>query len=96
MYRSRNGGKSWTNMGLGESEHIGMIAIDPRDSSTVYVAAQGPLWRAGGDRGLYKTTDAGASWTRVLHVSDDTGINEVHMDMGRERGPTMMNTTSAA
>ena len=80
VYRSRDGGKSWTNMGLGESEHIGMIAIDPRDSNTVYVAAQGPLWRAGGDRGLYKTTDAGVSWTRVLHVSDDTGVNEVHMD----------------
>ena len=49
-------------MGLETSEHIGMIAVDPRDSDTVYVAAQGPLWRAGGDRGLYKTTDGGATW----------------------------------
>jgi hypothetical protein len=57
-----------------------MIAIDPRDSDVVYVAAQGPLWRSGGDRGLYKTTDGGATWQRVLHVSDDTGINEVHLD----------------
>jgi photosystem II stability/assembly factor-like uncharacterized protein len=57
-----------------------MILIDPRDSNTVYVAAQGPLWRDGGDRGLYKTTDGGKNWQRILHVSDQTGINEVHAD----------------
>jgi len=80
VYRTLDGGKSWKNLGLGDSEHIGMIAIDPRNSSTVYVAAQGPLWRSGGDRGLYRTTDGGATWTRILHVSDDTGVNEVHLD----------------
>lgn len=80
VYRSRDGGKSWENVGLEESEHIGMIAIDPRDSDVVYVAAQGPLWRSGGDRGLYKTTDGGATWERILHISDDTGVNEVHLD----------------
>ncbi len=80
VYRSRNGGASWENMGLKESEHIGMIRVDPRDADMVYVAAQGPLWRAGGERGLYKTTDGGASWTRILHISDDTGVNEVHLD----------------
>ena len=80
VYRSRDAGKSWDNMGLKESEHIGMIIVDPRDSETVYAAAQGPLWRSGGDRGLYKTNDGGKTWIRVLHVSDDTGINEVHMD----------------
>lgn len=80
VYRSRDGGKNWDNLGLKESEHIGMIVVDPRDSDTVYVAAQGPLWRSGGDRGLYKTTDGGKSWERVLHISDDTGVNEVHMD----------------
>ena len=80
VYRSEDGGKSWTNMGLADSEHIGDIVIDPRDTDVVYVAAQGPLWRSGGERGLYKTTDGGATWERVLHVSDDTGINEVHMD----------------
>lgn len=80
VYRTRDGGRNWENLGLRESEHIGMIVIDPRDSSTVYVAAQGPLWRRGGDRGLYKTTDGGQTWQRVLHVSDDTGINEVHID----------------
>ncbi|MEC9372368.1 MAG: glycosyl hydrolase, partial [Planctomycetota bacterium] len=80
LYKSLDGGKSFTHVGLKDSEHIGMIAIDPRDSNTVYVAAQGPLWRSGGDRGLYKTTDGGATWNRILHISDDTGINEVHLD----------------
>ena len=80
IYRTRDGGKSWENLGLKESEHIGKILIDPRDSNVVYVAAQGPLWRSGGDRGLYKTTDGGATWERILHISDDTGINEVHCD----------------
>ncbi len=80
VYRSLDGGTTWQNMGLGASEHVGMIAVDPRDSATVWVAAQGPLWKSGGDRGLYKTTDAGATWQRVLHISDDTGVNEVHLD----------------
>lgn len=80
VYRSRDGGRNWENVGLKESEHIGEIVVDPRDSDTVCVAAQGPLWRSGGDRGLYKTTDGGATWNRVLHISDDTGVNEVHMD----------------
>ncbi len=80
VYRSRDGGAHWENMGLQESEHIGMIVIDPHDSNIVYVAAQGPLWRPGGDRGLYKTTDGGENWKRILQVSDDTGVNEVHID----------------
>jgi len=80
VYKSLDGGQTWTNVGLGASEHIGMISIDPRDSNVVYVAAQGPLWRSGGDRGLYKTTDGGATWERVLHISDDTGVNDVHLD----------------
>ncbi len=80
VYRTRDGGKNWDHMGLKESEHIGMILVDPRDSDTVYAAAQGPLWRSGGDRGLYQTTDGGKTWERILHVSDDTGVNEVHMD----------------
>src|SRR4051812_42707506 len=56
VYKSVDGGKSWTNMGLKNSEHIGRILIDPRNSDVVYVAAQGPAWKGGGDRGLYKTT----------------------------------------
>src|SRR5580658_5853012 len=61
IYRSVDGGKSWENLGLKKSEHIGRVVIDPRDSKTVYVAAEGPLWSAGGDRGLYKSTDGGKS-----------------------------------
>ncbi|HSN53280.1 MAG TPA: hypothetical protein VLT32_01355, partial [Candidatus Sulfomarinibacteraceae bacterium] len=80
VYKSLDGGATWTNMGLAESEHIGDIVIDPRDGNVVYVASQGPLWKPGGDRGLYKTTDGGATWERILHISEDTGINEVVMD----------------
>jgi len=80
VYRSLNGGKSWKNMGLKDSEHIGKILVDPRDSNTVFVAAQGPLWRSGGERGLYKTTDGGENWELVLEIDEHTGVNEVHMD----------------
>jgi photosystem II stability/assembly factor-like uncharacterized protein len=91
VYRSLDGGVTWTNLGLRESEHIGTITIDPRDSNVVYVAAQGPLWRSGGDRGLYKTTDGGTTWERVLHISEDTGINEVHLD---PRDPDVLYATA--
>jgi len=77
VYKSVDGGKSWKNMGLETSEHIGKIIIDPRHSNTVFVAAQGPLWNKGGDRGLYKTTDGGKSWKNVLKISEHTGVNEV-------------------
>jgi hypothetical protein len=75
-----DGGQTWNRVGLERSEHIGKILIDPRDSNVVYVAAQGPLWAGGGDRGLYKTTDGGASWERVLEISDDTGVTDVVLD----------------
>jgi len=80
VYRSRDGGKSWENVGLKGSQHIGRIAVDPRDSNVVWVAAQGPLWNEGGDRGVYKTTDGGATWQHVLDISPHTGANEVHLD----------------
>lgn len=80
VYKSVDGGKSWNNMGLKSSEHIGMIRVDPRDSDVVYVAAQGPLWKEGGDRGLYKTTDGGKTWKTALTISANTGISEVHLD----------------
>ncbi len=80
IYKSEDGGKSFKNMGLTKSEHIGNIAIDPTNSDVVYVAAYGPLWNAGGERGIYKTTDGGKTWNQVLKVSDNTGFNEVHID----------------
>jgi len=80
IYKSTDSGGSWKHMGLQDSEHIGMIAVDPRDSDVVYAAAYGPLWSSGGDRGLYKTTDGGGTWTPVLTISEHTGVNEVHLD----------------
>ena len=59
VYKSLDGGQSWTCMGLGDSQHIGKILVDPRDSDVVFVAAEGPLWSSGGDRGLFETTDGG-------------------------------------
>lgn len=80
IYKSIDGGHSWTNMGLKQSEHIGRIVIDPRNSDVVYVAAQGPLWKKGGDRGVYKTIDAGKTWTKILSVDDWTGANDIQLD----------------
>ncbi len=80
VYRSVDGGKTWSNVGLAASEHIGRIVVDPRNSNVVYVAAQGPLWSPGGDRGVYRTRDGGATWTKVLGGGPYTGANEVHMD----------------
>ena len=80
IYRSRDGGKSFQHMQLKETEHIAKIVVDPRDSQTVYVAAQGPLWSAGGQRGLYKTSDGGSSWTQILAKGPYTGVTDVLLD----------------
>ena len=80
VYRSTDGGESWKNMGLKSSEHIAKILIDPRDSNVVYVAAQGPLWGPGGDRGVFKTTDGGKTWKASLSVSENTGASDLVMD----------------
>ncbi len=80
VYRSDDGGKSWKNVGLKTSEHIGRIAIDPKDSNIVYVAAQGPLWGPGGERGLYKTIDGGKTWKQILKISENTGVTDVAID----------------
>ncbi|MEM7218477.1 MAG: glycosyl hydrolase [Pseudomonadota bacterium] len=82
VYRSTDGGKSWDNVGLKDSGHISAIWIDPADGAHVLVAAQGPLWNAGGDRGLYETRDGGETWRRILEIDEHTGVNEfiVHPD----------------
>ena len=80
LYKSEDGGKSWKHMGLKNSEHIGKIIVHPDNSDVVYVAAIGPLWSKGGDRGLYKTEDGGKSWKAILAVDEHTGVNDVVMD----------------
>lgn len=80
IYKSVDGGQSFKNMGLKESRQIGGIVIDPRNSDVVFVACEGSAWGPGGDRGLYKTTDGGKNWTKVLEISEHTGVNNVVMD----------------
>ncbi|MCG8411864.1 MAG: hypothetical protein MI739_11345 [Bacteroidales bacterium] len=80
VYKSLDGGKSWKNMGLKRSRHIGMIAINPKNTDIVYVAAEGSAWGAGGERGLYKTIDGGKNWNKVLDISKHTGVNNVILD----------------
>lgn len=80
VYKSEDGGRSWKNVGLANSEHIGRIVVNPKNSDIVYVAAQGPLWSSGGDRGLYRTTDGGKTWEQVLKISEHTGVSDVVID----------------
>ncbi|HWH50303.1 MAG TPA: hypothetical protein VN651_02075, partial [Gemmatimonadaceae bacterium] len=80
VYKSTDGGKTWSGAMLPKSQHIGRIIIDPRDPNIVYVAALGPLWTSGGERGLYKTTDGGKSWTNTKEISKYTGFGEIVMD----------------
>ena len=83
VYKSTDAGKTWTRVGLENSEHIGKIVIDPRNSNTLYVAAIGPLWAPGGDRGVYKTTDGGKTWKAVLTISENTGVQDIAQDPKR-------------
>ena len=80
VYKSTDGGKTWSAPMLPTSQHIGRIVIDPRDPNVVYVAALGPLWAPGGERGLYKTTDGGRTWTNTKEISQYTGFTDVAMD----------------
>lgn len=80
IYKSIDGGASWKHMGLKTSEHIGKIIVHPDDSNVIFVAAIGPLWSKGGDRGLYKSTDGGETWKAVLSGDEHTGVNDVVMD----------------
>jgi len=80
VYKSENGGKTWANMGLKTSQHIGRIIIHPTNPNIVFVAAVGPLWADGGERGLFKTMDGGKTWSNVLKISEHTGVTDVVMD----------------
>ena len=80
IYRSDNGGTTWKNMGLKKSEHISEIIVHPDNSDVVWVAVQGPLWTSGGERGLYKTTNGGTSWKRVLGNDQWTGVTDIMID----------------
>jgi hypothetical protein len=81
VYKSTDGGLHWSFMGLRETQHIGRIQIDPRNANTVYVAALGPAWKSGGDRGLYKTTDGGVTWKLIkAPANNKTGAIDVQID----------------
>ncbi len=80
VYKSEDGGNTWKHMGLEETRHIGRIAIHPKNPDIVYVGAMGRTWGPNQERGLFKTTDGGKSWRRVLFVNDQTGVIELQMD----------------
>ena len=80
IYRSKDGGKTWEHKGLKDSQHIAKIIVDPRNSDIVFVAAIGPLWNEGGDRGLYKTKDGGKTWESKIEVDEHTGVTDLVMD----------------
>jgi photosystem II stability/assembly factor-like uncharacterized protein len=80
VYKSLDGGKNWMPMGLKDTHHIGRIVIDPHDANVVYIAALGHLWGPNKERGLYKTTDGGKTWTNTKFISEDTGFIDLAMD----------------
>ena len=80
VYKSLDGGKTFKNMGLKTSEHIGKIIVHPTNENIIWVAAYGPVWSKGGDRGVYKSTDGGETWKQTLFISEHTGIAEIAID----------------
>src|SRR5438093_3676311 len=80
VYKSTDGGKKWTNMGLKDARSIGRIVLHPTNPDIVYVAALGHLWGANPERGIYKTTDGGKTWSRILFVNDTTGFLPLELD----------------
>lgn len=91
VYKSADGGSSWEHMGLDSSRQIGKIVIHPTNQEIVFVAAEGSAWGSGGERGLYKTTDGGKNWKKVLEISENTGVNDIVMD---PRNPDVLYATS--
>lgn len=82
IYKSTDGGKTWANMGLRKSQHIARVLIHPSNPDVVYVAAMGPLWAGGGERGLFRSTDGGRSWTNLKALGEYTGFTDVTFDPG--------------
>ncbi len=80
MYKSTDAGENWTKIGLDSTEHISRIIIDPKNSDIIYVAVPGPLWSDGTSRGLYKSTDAGKTWNKILYVNEKTGCADIAVD----------------
>src|SRR5215813_12188401 len=80
LYKTTDGGDTWKRVGLESSERIARVVIDPKNSDTVYVAATGHLWDGNDERGVFKTTDGGATWQKVLFVNKDTGCSDIAID----------------
>src|SRR5207245_7484422 len=86
-YKSLDGGKIWKKTGLESTHHIGRIVIHPKNPEVVYVAALGHLWGPNPERGVYKTSDGGKTWSQVLKINDDSGVSDIRMD---PRSPTTL------
>lgn len=80
IYKSMDGGRTWQHMGLESSRNIHRIIIDPTDSKTIYVGVQGSAWGSGEERGVFKTTDGGKTWKKVLYINPRTGVGDMIMD----------------
>ncbi len=80
MYKSTDAGANWTKIGLDSTQHISKVLLDPSNSDVIYVAAPGPLWSDGTQRGLFKSTDAGKTWNKVLYINEKTGVADVDLD----------------
>ena len=91
VYKTIDAGKTWTNVALKTSKHIGRIVLHPTNPEIAFVAAQGSVWGPGGDRGLYRTLDGGRTWVRTLHVDEETGVTDVAMDW---RDPSILYAAS--
>lgn len=80
VYKSMDGGKTWQHMGLKDTHHIGRVVVHPTDPNIVYVAALGHLWGPNHERGVFKSTDGGTTWTQSLYIDDDTGVSDLAID----------------
>jgi hypothetical protein len=77
LYKTTDGGSNWQKLGLDSTEHISKIIVDPTDKKLVYVAAPGPLFKSSVHRGLYKSTDAGKTWEKILYINENTGCSDI-------------------